>query len=96
MPITQKEADRLNAKKAEVKAAWAKACESVGLPAETKFVVFSNSNELAKEHNRLMGEFFKLRKNIKRNMARREREGVYRDLGLKRVIGAVSGRTYYE
>jgi len=32
----------------------------------------------------------------KRNAARRMRDAAYRDLGLARVRGAVSGRTYWE
>jgi hypothetical protein len=33
---------------------------------------------------------------VKRNRARRMRDAAYRDLGLVRVRGAVSGRTYWE
>ncbi len=95
MPMTQKEANQLNVKKAEVKAAWFAACLEAGVPTDTKFVVFSNASDLAKRHNELMGEFFKLRNRIARNVTRRERHAVMSDMGLKRVKGA-NGGTYYE
>lgn len=93
--MTSKEANQLNAAKAAVQAQWAKACASIGLPADTKFVVFNNDNIEANEHNRLMGEFFKLRNRIARNIARRERHAAMKDLGLRRVTGAQGG-VYYE
>ena len=34
--------------------------------------------------------------NAKRNRQRRERDAVLKDLGLTKVRGAVSGRTYWE
>lgn len=93
--MNTKEANQLNAAKSAVAAQWAKACASVGLPAETKFVVFSNNNVTANEHNRLMGEYFKLRNRINRNVARRERHDAMKDLGLKRVRGSQGG-VFYE
>ena len=40
--------------RAEVKAAWLKACEADGVPADAKFVVFSNTVEAA-AYNELTG-----------------------------------------
>ena len=62
--MTQKEASQLNAKMMEVKAAWIKACAAAGVPADSKFVVFDQSIPESIEHNRLMGEFFALRKRL--------------------------------
>lgn len=88
MPMTQKEANQLNAKKAEVKTAWAAACLEAGVPTDTKFVVFNTASDLANRHNVLMGEFFKLRNRIQRNMNRRDRHEAMTSCGLKRVKGA--------
>jgi hypothetical protein len=93
--MTQKEANQLNDAKAAVLAQWKKACFTQGIPADSKFVIFANNNADAIEHNRLIGEFFKLRNRIARNVARRERHAAFRDLGLKRVTGALGG-VYYE
>lgn len=95
MPLTSKEAKLLNDKKAEVRSAWAAACVEANVPTDTKFVVFSNASDLAKRHNELMDEYFKLLNRIKKNVARRERHAAYTDLGLKRVKGALGG-VYYE
>ena len=93
--MTQKEANQLNEAKAAVLAQWRKACFTQGIPADNKFVIFSNDNVDAVEHNRLMGEFFKLRNRIARNVARRERHAAMKDLGLNRVKGNLGG-VYYE
>ena len=93
--MTQKEANQLNEKMVEVEAAWIKACAATGVPAYAKFVVFYQSTPESIEYNRLMGEFFALRKRIARNAARRERHTAMTDLGLKRVKGALGG-VYYE
>jgi hypothetical protein len=95
MPMTQKEANQLNVAKAEVKGFWILACAAEGVDPESKFVAFSNDNNVAKMHNNAMGEFFKLRSRIQRNMDRRDRHAVMSDMGLKRVKGAQGG-TYYE
>ena len=95
MPMTQKEVNQLNAAKAEIKHLWAAACEAAGVPADSKFVVFEPTNCSAALHNAAMGEFFKLRSRIQRNMDRRDRHAVMSDMGLKRVKGAQGG-TYYE
>jgi hypothetical protein len=95
MNMTQKEANQLNEAKAKVLAQWREACFTQGVPADSKFVVFADTNEAAKEHNRLMGEFFALRNRIARNIARRERHAAMKDLGLKRVKGSLGG-AYYE
>ena len=93
--MTTKEANQLNAAKAAVLAQWREACLTQGIPADSKFVVFAETNEAAQEHNRLMGEFFKLRNRIARNVSRRERHAAMKDLGLNRVTGSLGG-IYYE
>lgn len=93
--MTNKEAKLLNDAKAAILKQWREACFTQGIPADSKFVVFAETNEAAKEHNRLMGEFFKLRNRIQRNIDRRARHQAMRDLGLNRVKGAQGG-TYYE
>jgi len=95
MPMTQKEANELNVKKAVVKGFWILACAADGVDSDSKFVVFSDTNHVAKMHNKAMAEFFNLRNRIARNVARRERHAVQVDMGLKRVKGAQGG-TYYE
>jgi hypothetical protein len=45
----------------EVRAAWIKACEADGIPADTKFAVFSNTTEAA-AYNELMGMFLRARR----------------------------------
>ena len=93
--MTQKEANQLNEAKAAVLAQWRKACFTQGIPADSKFVIFANDNADAIEHNRLMGEFFKLRNRIAHNVARREKHAAYKSMGLNRVRGAQGG-VYYE
>lgn len=93
--MTTKEANQLNAAKAVIAAQWQKACATDGVPADSKFVVFSASNADAVEHNRLMLEFIKLRNRIARNVNRRERHAAFKDLGLNRVRGAL-GTVFYE
>jgi hypothetical protein len=95
MPMTQKEANKLNAMKAAVKLQWNAACEVEGVPVDSKFVVFSNDNRAAYNHNKLMGEFLDLRSRIIKNMARRDRHATMKDLGLNRVRGAQGG-VFYE
>jgi hypothetical protein len=92
---SKKEQAQLAAAQAALTASWAKACASVGVPTDSKFVVFEASTPESIEHNRLMGEYFKLRNRIARNIARRERHAAMKDLGLNRVRGALGG-VYYE
>ena len=93
--LTQKEVNQLNEAKAKVKASWTAACKEAGIPTDSKFVVWTNGSELAKVHNELMSEYFKLRNRIKKNMARRERHAAMTGMELKRVTGAQGG-VYYE
>lgn len=93
--ISQKEANQLNAAKAQVKALWILACQADGIDPESKFVVFTANNQVAQDHGQAISHFFDLRNRIKRNEARRERHAAYRDLGLTRVKGNLGG-TYYE
>lgn len=95
MPFTKKETDQLNAAKASVRKLWLAACEEAGVPATSPFVVFENSSEAAKAHNLAMGEYFKLVNRFNRNVTRRERHAAMKDMGLKRVVGALGG-VYYE
>ena len=41
-------------------------------------------------------EYMRLRKRAQTNARQREQDGVLRDLGLTKVRGAVSGKTYWE
>ena len=41
-------------------------------------------------------EYMRLRKRAQTNARQRERDDVLRDLGLTKVRGAVSGKTYWE
>lgn len=95
--MTQNEANQLNAAKAQVKALWILACVADGIEpnSDSKFVIFSNDNQAAKDHNLAMSNFFNLVGRIKRNIARRERHAAYKSLGLNRVKGAQGG-VYYE
>lgn len=83
--------------KAEVKAAWIKACEADGIPTDTKFAVFSNTTEAA-AYNELMGLFLKAKRAYMRqsekNASRRARTSILKDMGLRQVRG-VSG-VYFE
>jgi hypothetical protein len=74
MPLTQKEANQLNAAKAEVKGFWILACAAEGIEPTSHFVIFSENNFAAKNHNRATGEYFKLVNRIKRNSNRRDRK----------------------
>ena len=92
MPLTQKEANQLNEAKAKVLAQWREACFIQGVPADSEFVVFANTNEAANEHNRLMGKFLKLVIDCwETHVAQRERHAAMKDLGLKRVKGSAGG-----
>ena len=78
MNITPKEAKQLNDAKAAVLAQWKEACFTQGIPADSKFVVFADTNEAAKKHNDLIDKFFKLHNRIAHNLARRERHAKIR------------------
>jgi hypothetical protein len=95
MPMTTKEVIKLNEMMNLIRKQWREACLVQGVPADSKFVIMSPTNEAAIEHNRLMGEFFKLRNRILANVRRRERHQAMKDLGLNRVKGSQGG-TYYE
>jgi hypothetical protein len=85
--MTQTEADQLNAAKIAIRAQWEKACATEGVPVGSMFVVFGNTNADAIEHNRLMGEFFKLRNRIARKVARREARAVAKNNAARREFG---------
>jgi hypothetical protein len=85
--MTTKEAALLNEAKAAVLAQWTKACLTQGIPADSKFVVFANDNADAIEHNRLMGEFFKVRNRIARNVAKREKAAVAKQNAARKAFG---------
>jgi hypothetical protein len=93
--MTTKEANQLNAAKATIKSFWDAACKVEGIDPASKFVVFSNDNLFAKDHNVAMDAYFKLVRRIKANIARRERHAAMKDLGLNRVKGNLGG-VYYE
>lgn len=93
--MTTKEANQLNAAKAAVRESWIHACSHDGIAQHEKFVVFSNDNPFAVEHNTRMLAFMKLRNRIAHNVNRRERHATLVSLGLKRVKGNLGG-TFYE
>lgn len=93
--MNTKEAKQLKGAKAAVLAQWEKACFTQGIPSRSKFVVFSDDNADALEYNFLMQDFIQLRNRIGRNVARRENTAMYRNLGLKRAVGALGG-VYFE
>lgn len=93
--MTQKEADKLNALKAEAKRLWTLACEHDGITPTGSFVIFSNDNPYTEAHNAATDTFFKARKQIAANNRRRERHAAMKDLGLNRVKGNLGG-VYYE
>lgn len=78
-----------------VRLAWVSACKHDGIDPASKFVVFSADNPFRATHEQQTRELIQLRNRIAKNIARRERHAAYRDLGLKRVKGALGG-TYYE
>lgn len=84
-----------NAAQAEVKRLWNLMCSADGVNPASKFVVFANSNPYAVPYNEAMTTFQKIRKQIKKNEARRLRHAILTEMGLKRVKGALGG-TYYE
>jgi len=45
-----------------VKEAWANACTEEGIPQDTKFAVFSESNQWAKRYNRAITLYFAARR----------------------------------
>lgn len=92
--MNAKEATKLNALKADIRDAWQVACQTAGVPTDSKFVVFETSNPAAKRHNDLMGEYFKLVKRIRANENRRARHNAMISCGLTRV--RVNGKVMYE
>lgn len=93
--MTNKETAALNAAKKVIRELWVRACLSENIDPASTFVVFSNDNEIAAEHNVAMIAFGKLVRRIKVNIARRERHAAMKDLGLNRVKGNLGG-VYYE
>lgn len=87
---------------------WLAACEADGIDPKASFVVFSDGNAAAKEHNAAVTELLaliekrnraiqdKAAKALKAARARRLRRMAVESLGLKKVRGAVTGTTYYE
>jgi hypothetical protein len=98
MASIQSHQDYLTMLKRDVQSAWLAACEADRIDPMSKFVVFTNTTEAA-AYNELMGLFLKAvrayKAQIKRNQDRRERTSMLKDLGVKRVKGALGG-TYYE
>lgn len=74
--MTQNEANQLNEARQATLTEWAKACKFDGIPTDSRVAIFSDDNPHAKQHNELMGEFFKLRNRIARNIRRRERHAM--------------------
>ena len=68
--MTQKQADQLNALKAEIKKSWDLALAFDFLEPNASFVIFSKNNPHANTHNNLMIKFFALRKRIQRKLCR--------------------------
>jgi hypothetical protein len=95
MNLTKKEVKQLTAARAYVQDAWACACIEAGAPTDSKFVVFDQDKPAAKLYNQAAGELLIMRARIRKNVARRERHQAMKDLGLKRVTGALGG-VYYE
>jgi hypothetical protein len=95
MALKPNEVSELNAAKAQVKSLWIRACICDGIEPDSKFVVFSPDNPVARDHAQAMSSYFALVGKIKRNQARRERHAAYKELGLNRVRGAQGG-VYYE
>lgn len=87
---------------------WLAACEADGIDPKASFVVFSEENEAAKEHDATVRELLDLiekrnraiqdraAKALKAARARRLRKAAIASLGLKAVRGEISGTTYYE
>jgi len=87
---------------------WIAACEADGIDPAASFVVFSEGNQAAQEHNELVREILDLiekrnraiqaqaAKALKAARARRLRRAAAESLGLRAVRGAVTGATYYE
>lgn len=65
-----------NAAQAEVKRLWNLMCSADGVNPASKFVVFANSNPYAVPYNEAMTTFQKIRKQIKKNEARRLRHAI--------------------
>jgi hypothetical protein len=95
MKLTKKEAKLIADNQAATRATWAAACAHDGISPDSNFVVFSDDNPHTAEHNRLMGEFIKIRNRIAHNANRRARHEAMTSLGLNRVKGALGG-VYYE
>lgn len=68
--MTQKQADQLNALKAEIKKSWDLALAFDFIAPGSSFVIFSKNNPHADTHNSLMIKFFALRKKIQRKIFR--------------------------
>lgn len=73
--MTQKQADQLNALKAEIKQAWNAALTFDSIPSDTVFAVFSKNTPHAEAHSKLMIQFFALRKRIQRKICRNMQHG---------------------
>lgn len=99
MPMTTKERNNLMDAKAEALRFWNLMCEHDGVDPSSKFVVFSSSNPFTAQHGEAVTAFMKLRNQINRKVAARERRAAIRDAyasaGMVKVRGNLGG-TYYE
>lgn len=71
--MTQKEADKLKALKAEAERIWNLACEHDHIEPTGSFVIFSHDNPYTDAHNNATDAFFKERNLVARRVVRRNR-----------------------
>jgi hypothetical protein len=95
MTLTPKERKALETAKHNAAVAWSRACLEANVPSNSPFVVFEHSKPMAKASNEAALGYAKVYARIKKNVARRERNQMMRDLGLTRGT-ASDGRTIWE
>ncbi|MGH3631556.1 MAG: hypothetical protein ACRDRL_29465 [Sciscionella sp.] len=95
---------KVEAAQQEVKQLWTAMCEAEGVPADVKFVVFSNANPYKVEYDEAVATFFNAAKKFNTAQVRNKRalanraamRDVCESLGVKQVRGSVTGTIYYE
>lgn len=99
MPMTTKERNQLQNAKDEMMRLWTLMCRHDDIDPASKFAAFSPDNPYSARHGELVTAFMKLRNQINRKVAARERRAAIRDAyasaGMVKVHGNLGG-TYYE
>jgi hypothetical protein len=95
---------RFQKAKDEMDHLWSVQCSHFEIDPKSSFVVFPDDNPFAEEYSVAVAEFMAAKKalltardrNRKSRENRRAMSQMCKDMGIKRVVGVVTGQVYYE